>query len=94
MSRETLGCHIGFEESPAVLARLREGTNATWTDLDAVPADHVIAKEADALLVLVRTSADLRRAVPYGTMLPRVRTLTRRSQRSWYRPRPAGRRAR
>ncbi|MFF4990551.1 glycosyltransferase [Streptosporangium saharense] len=76
MSRETLGCHIGFEESPAVLARLREGTNATWTDLDAVPADHVIAKETDALLVLARTPADLRRAVPYGTMLPRVRTLT------------------
>ncbi|MEV8633068.1 glycosyltransferase [Streptosporangium sp. NPDC051023] len=96
-----LGCHIGFEGSPAALSRLCEEIDATWTDLDVVPADHVIAaaeraeengkeragengkraqergkEQREDFFLLARTPADLRRAVPYGGMLPRAHALT------------------
>ncbi len=72
-----LGCHIGFEEHPEVLERLSRRIDATWVDLDAVPADHLMAEEEQkSFFLLVRTPADLRRAVPYGNMLPAARAVT------------------
>ncbi|GAA3136923.1 glycosyltransferase [Streptosporangium carneum] len=72
-----LGCHIGFEASPTSPAGLCEGIEVTWADLDALPADHLIAtEEQESFLLLARTPADLRRAVPYSDMLPRSRALT------------------
>ncbi|MEV7005546.1 glycosyltransferase [Streptosporangium sp. NPDC051022] len=75
-----LGCHIGFETSPEALAGLCEGTGAagtTWIDLDVAATDHPITTgEPEGLVLLARTPADLRRAVPYGGMLPKSHTLT------------------
>ncbi|MBG0820760.1 glycosyltransferase [Planomonospora sp. ID91781] len=71
-----LGCHIGFEGYPEPLARLREGADEVWTDLDGAPTDRPIAEsEVERFLLLARTPADLRRAVPLAALLPEARTI-------------------
>ncbi|MBG0827865.1 glycosyltransferase [Planomonospora sp. ID67723] len=76
----SLGCHIGFGGDPEPLTRLIKGTggvDGAWTDLDGAPTDHPFAAPGAGRFVLVaRTPADLRRAVPMAGLLPRARTVT------------------
>ncbi|GHE40054.1 hypothetical protein GCM10017673_48090 [Streptosporangium violaceochromogenes] len=72
-----LGFHLGFGAGAEVPESLRGEACATWVDLDAVPGGEPVTEgEWGEVLLVARTPADLRRAVPYGAMLPRAPRVT------------------
>ncbi|WP_189242827.1 glycosyltransferase [Planobispora rosea] len=71
-----VGFHIGFEGYPDLLTRLSGGAAGGWTDLDRAPTDRPPAGTGvRRVLLLARTPADLRRAVPLAGLLPRAREI-------------------